>query len=1083
MSDLPPALPDEDVLILPDEWRRSLHPRRGGVPGPEVKVDPKAPGAAARLLARGDGVVEAMLGDDPAAEVADAVRRHLDGTPDAVGAAVIAALAMRAHEDARSPVWRTFVDAWTVEHGPGFAGCALLELSRTVVTLSSGGEWRGRCRVRASRDDGVADRPERGPLLRVRSLLVTADDAEQERLDAHRLTPATRILAAYLAPNRHDWVEDCLTDNEPGVHRFHACGTAEHLRASGMRLYWGAATRETLGTLADGVGPDLVPFLLENLDGSYLDSRDRDHVFQAIALLPSDAAFEALLDRRDDKYARRALAEAMGRFPVRALRLLAARGLGDLLADHVRTHAETTAAALPGLPADVRAAVEPLTEASARVPDAPAAELPAILVAAPWRTALPEAVRDLAVPPARTSWPDGVRDAWRAGDLGGIAPPADPDWAAMAEAHREGGLGWMERYQLVIYGPEDAARPLVADGSWLFGGRRGWEEFVIARFEGAAYDGVLRGARRDPYGCSGLLLPFLSGDVAGFMCARLARNGDGHDAAREWFARHGLDTVPYVAVRALGKTAKRRQDAEKALRHLAARHGVDAVADACPEAADELRAILSAHPVQTGLAERPEPVVWADPALLPQILLKDRERAVPAAETRVLIELFALPDFSGEVGEVVGAVDPGSLAEFGRALFRKWQDAGAPWKESWALTRLGRTGDDETVRMLTPLIRAWPGEGGHRHAVAGVDVLAGIGTDLALSHLHSISQKVKFKGLKQVALEKIREVADGLGLTPDRLADRLVPAFGLSPDGSMTLDYGPRRFTVRFDEQLKPFVLDESGTVRKALPKPGVKDDPDLGPAAHKAFATLKKDVRGVSSDLLVRLERALVTERRWSAAEFRDHLTGHPLVGHVTRRLVWLAETGDAVASFRVAEDGTFADAGDETFVMPESARVSLAHPIHLGDALTAWTDVFADYEILQPFEQLARPVHVLTDEERGSGRLERFEGLDVPFGKVLALVRRGWERGAPQDAGVEEWISRRLGEGRHLVIDLSPGIAVGAVDATGDTQRLEAVWLAARLGLYRYSAPTSLRFGDLSPVTASEILADLETLREAAR
>ncbi|OLT17429.1 hypothetical protein BJF79_17920 [Actinomadura sp. CNU-125] len=1090
MNEARAALPDEDVLTLPDEWRRSLHPRRGGIPGPEIKIDPKAPGAAARLLARSDGVVEAMLAEGPAAEVADAVRRHLDGTPDAAGAALIAALAMQAHEDAKTPVWRTFVDAWTVEHGPGFAGCAVLELSRTVVTLSLSGKWRGRLGVKAVRDDGRADRLDRGPLLRVRSLLATADDAEQERLDAHRRTPATRVLAAYLAPNRRDWVEDCLTDNESGMHRFHACGTAEDLRTSGMRLYWGNATRELLGTLADGVGPDLLPFLLENLDGSYLDSRDRDHLFQAIALLPSDAAFDALLDRRDDKYARRALAEAMGRFPVRADRLLAARaadGLpADLLADHVRTHAETIAAELPGLPADVRAAVEPLTEASARVPDAPAAELPAILVSPPWLTPLPEAVADLTAPPARTSWPDGLHDEWRTSDIGDIDPPADPDWPAIAEARSASRADLMARYRLMIYGPEDAAAPLAADGSWIFGGRLNWERFVIARFEGAVYDGVLRAAQRNPYACTDLLLPFLSGDVAAFMCERLARNGDGHHAACEWFDRHGLDTVPYVAVRALGKAAKRRHDAERALRRVAARHGVDAVAAARPDARAELHAILSAHPVQTGLVKRTEPGAWADPALLPQVLLEDGGRALPAEATRNLIGLFGVPDASGDLDAAVAVLDPGTLAEFGRALFRRWQDAGAHAKDAWALTQLGRTGDDETVRMLTPVIRAWPGEGGHRHAVAGVDVLAGIGTDLALSHLHSISQKVKFKGLRQVAGEKVREVADGLGLTPDRLADRLVPDFGLSGDGSMTLDYGPRRFTVGFDEQLKPFVRDESGKLRKALPKPGAKDDPDLAPAAHKAFAALKKEVRGVASDILVRFERALVAERRWSAAEFREYLIGHPLVGHVARRLVWLAEEDDGdgapAASFRVAEDGTFADADDETFVLADSARVGVAHPLHLGEALKAWTEVFADYEILQPFDQLARPVHALTGDERESGRLTRFEGLDVPFGKVLALVRRGWERGRPQDAGVEEWISRRLGDASHLVINLDPGISVGAVDATGDTQNFEAVWLAPAPDHHFRSRDTPLRFGDLPPVTASEILADLEMLRDAA-
>ncbi|MEV5827381.1 DUF4132 domain-containing protein [Spirillospora sp. NPDC052242] len=1081
MNDRLPTLPDEDVPALPDEWLRSVHPRRGGAPAPVIEADPKAPGAAARLVDRSDGIVEAMLeGGRPTAEIAEAVRRHRDGTPDPVGAAVIAKLVMRALGDLKQPVWRTFVDAWTAAHGPGFAGCALLELSRTtVVTAAGGGVWRGRFTVRATRDDGDPDRPGPFPLRRVRSLLAAAGDAEQERLGPHRTTPATRILAAYLVPNRHDWVAESLADVDRRMNKslvLCSAGTAEHLRTAGVDLSWGDPTREVLATLVDGVGPDVLPFLLANLDHGRLDSRDREQILQAVALLPSDAAFEALLDRPGDKYARRALQEAARRFPVRAMRLLAGRGLAEPLGDHVRTHLDTAVAALPSLPEAVRAVVEPLTEAAARVPDAPAADVPAVLVTPPWEGPAGTFRADLAAPPARTRWPDGLRDAWLATDVSSVRPPDDPSWKPLIEAGRR------PFDALMLHGSEDDVRALLADGSWLAGGGKDWHRVVVARHETAAVEKVLRYAEGNPGGYGGLLLPFLSRGVAEFMCDLLDRDDPpGRQVANAWLDHHGLDTVPYLAVRALGSAAKKRGQAERVLRRLAAEHGPDAVAAARPEASGELRAMLAAHPVRTGLVKRPQVGAWADPSVLPQVLFKDRERAIPARETRNLIELLGLPEASGLLDEVLAVADPVSLAEFGRALFRRWRDAGATSKESWALTQLGRTGDDEAVRMLTPVIRAWPGEGGHKYAVTGLDVLAEIGTDLALSHLDSISRNVKFKGLRARAQEKVQEVADGLGLTAEQLADRLVPAFGLDADGSMTLDYGPRRFTVGFDEQLKPFVTDESGKLRKALPKPGAKDDPELAPAAHKAFAALKKDVRGAASDALLRLERALVTGRRWTAAEFRTYLVGHPLVRHLARRLVWVAEDGGGTASFRVAEDGTFADAADETFVLAESARVGIAHPLHLGDELVAWGEVFADYEILQPFEQLARPVHVLTEAEREGCRLERFEGLDVPFGTVLALVRRGWERGQPLDAGIERWISRRA-DAWHVVVNLSPGISVGAVDATGDTQRLETVWLAPEPDDHRWASPSHLRLGDLDPVTASEILADLTTLADAA-
>ncbi|WP_262402502.1 DUF4132 domain-containing protein [Actinomadura sp. CNU-125] len=305
-------------------------------------------------------------------------------------------------------------------------------------------------------------------------------------------------------------------------------------------------------------------------------------------------------------------------------------------------------------------------------------------------------------------------------------------------------------------------------------------------------------------------------------------------------------------------------------------------------------------------------------------------------------------------------------------------------------------------------------------------------------------------------------VARARGLSADELADRLVPGFGLDDAGTLVLDYGPRRFTVGFDETLTPFVIDEAGKHRKTLPKPGAKDDADLAPAAYARFAALKKDVRGVAGDQIRRLERAMVTGRRWSAAEFERYFVEHPLLRHIARRLVWT--TGDT--AFRIAEDRTFADVDDAPVRLPDEARIGIPHPLELGDANTAWAELFADYEITQPFPQLGRPVDALTGAERRTGRLERFEGGTVPVGAVLGLHRRGWERGPVEDGGVYHSIVRRFpGDAPDLVVELVPGVAVTAVDALPE-QTLREVGFAEPPG------------ETLDAVAASEALADLSGL-----
>ncbi|BBU82671.1 hypothetical protein EIMP300_40710 [Escherichia coli] len=106
-----------------------------------------------------------------------------------------------------------------------------------------------------------------------------------------------------------------------------------------------------------------------------------------------------------------------------------------------------------------------------------------------------------------------------------------------------------------------------------------------------------------------------------------------------------------------------------------------------------------------------------------------------------------------------------------------------------------------------------------------MDILAAIGSDIALMQLNGIAQKLKFKALQERAKEKIANIAESRELTVAELEDRLAPDLGLDDNGSLLLDFGPRQFTVSFDETLKPFVRDASGSRLKDLPKPNKSDD------------------------------------------------------------------------------------------------------------------------------------------------------------------------------------------------------------------------------------------------------------------
>ncbi|WP_143220032.1 hypothetical protein [Actinomadura sp. CNU-125] len=73
---------------------------------------------------------------------------------------------------------------------------------------------------------------------------------------------------------------------------------------------------------------------------------------------------------------------------------------------------------------------------------------------------------------------------------------------------------------------------------------------------------------------------------------------------------------------------------------------------------------------------------------------------------------------------------------------------------------------------------------------------------------------------QEAARALLEEAAGRAGVPPERLAERVVPRYGLDGDGSLAVDYGPRRFRAGFDERLEPFVADGSGRRLKALPGP-----------------------------------------------------------------------------------------------------------------------------------------------------------------------------------------------------------------------------------------------------------------------
>ena len=231
-----------------------------------------------------------------------------------------------------------------------------------------------------------------------------------------------------------------------------------------------------------------------------------------------------------------------------------------------------------------------------------------------------------------------------------------------------------------------------------------------------------------------------------------------------------------------------------------------------------------------------------------------------------------------------------------------------------------------------------------------------------------------------------------------------MPKLGFDEQMERVFDYGKRTFRVSLTPALTLEVCDDKGKKLKNMPSPGKQDDPETAGASYDAWKLLKKQLKTVVADQTLRLEQALGLGRRWPTDRWRELFVENPVMHQFATGLVWgVYENGALQTTFRYMEDGSFNTVEEEEYELPEKGMIGLVHPVELShELLAAWKEQLSDYEIVQPVEQLDRPVYTVTEEEKNATELSRFGGL-VLNGLSLSgkLLQMGWYRGEILDGG----------------------------------------------------------------------------------
>lgn len=581
-----------ETTFAPDPSGGSaVHVRRGGPVPPGA--GPAAEAAAWwRAALAGDDVATAALSHpDSDTELVEAA---LAGDGSVLGAAVLAELlhhGLAKKAGGRVATW-WIADAWWLR-GPAFAVRAAAGLSRIVYTEHYGAKPFLRRRTGVKPYFETAFHP---LFRRLRGILAAASDADYaaatEALAGTRTDLTGKVVASYLVPTREDWagevaaetasLEDYGFDWRSVLHSLSTPAQLEAVPAA--MLHWRLMDEECRRTLLDGMGAASAPAFARAADADPNGGDSRKKLLAVLAELPGDEAFELLVARLGQKHVQQALFAAMGRDPVRAVRLLAraaastagyASEAGFLLRSHVAAHPDVVTGVLPELDGAERAQVERALRGEDRLPVVSGDALPRVLVDPPWAhrraaAAKPVVLKGLSVDAEpKLSWLPGEQADW-AGWRARLHRSLHGGWRRAAAEYDAGKLAGWEAPILFLEAP----------GGWvrerLDGWRPGdpwegelWGRVLASRHGLLAYRPLVATAKANPRQYGEVLLPYASPEIAGLVADWLVRLKTAGPVALAWLERHAAEAAAYLVPPALGPAGQTRHAAESALRQLA----------------------------------------------------------------------------------------------------------------------------------------------------------------------------------------------------------------------------------------------------------------------------------------------------------------------------------------------------------------------------------------------------------------------------------------------------------------------------------------------------------------------------------
>ncbi len=317
----------------------------------------------------------------------------------------------------------------------------------------------------------------------------------------------------------------------------------------------------------------------------------------------------------------------------------------------------------------------------------------------------------------------------------------------------------------------------------------------------------------------------------------------------------------------------------------------------------------------------------------------------------------------------------------------------------WACNRLDGTAMAQPVARVAEVCFTKIGGIGPRSVKVGNACIYALRMMPGMAPITELSQlrmRVKFRGATKLIDAALEAAAEREGMSRADLEEQAVPTFGLDADGVLRETLGAFTAELRIvgTHQTELRWVKEDGKMQKSVPATVKREAAD----AVKALKQTAKDIQQALSAQRDRIERLLNSERRLPLPLWRERYLDHPLLAHMSRRLIWHFTTGEKTG-VGILHDGNLVDVNDQPLDgLSAGTQVRLWHPIGFDvDTVQAWRRWLEAHEVVQPFKQAHREVYILTDAERETDTYSnRFAAHIVRVSQLTALAQqRGWTGG----------------------------------------------------------------------------------------